>query len=238
LQAAVAAEWEGFLMVNLATASAPVESEWSVLQERLRPWRVADLDLGHRSVYEVAANWKLLFENFNECYHCARIHPLLSQMTDHRSASNDLDEGPLLGGPMELNDGAFSLTTDGTCCGNALLAESDPRRKQVFFYSVFPAMLFSLHPDYVLVHRLEPLSVDCTRVTCDFLFDNTQTDGELPDWQTAVEFWDRTNREDWHVCELAQQGVRSRAYSAGPLSQLESITAAWDRHYLTVMQER
>ncbi|MGH7937428.1 MAG: SRPBCC family protein, partial [Bryobacteraceae bacterium] len=39
-------------------------------------------------------------------------------------------------------------------------------------------------------------------------------------------------RQDWHVCELSQQGISSRAYTPGPYSPRESIPAAWDREYL------
>jgi Rieske 2Fe-2S family protein len=44
-----------------------------------------------------------------------------------------------------------------------------------------------------------------------------------------------TNKQDWHVCELSQQGIGSRAYQPGPYSSRESIPAAWDRYYLSVM---
>jgi Rieske 2Fe-2S family protein len=72
-------------------------------------------------------------------------------------------------------------------------------------------------------------------VHCDFLFAPDQPRRAV-NTEPAVRFWDQTNREDWHVCELAQRGIASRAYSPGPLSHLENITAAWDRHYLEVME--
>ncbi len=50
--------------------------------------------------YEVDANWKLFFHNFSECYHCPTVHPLLNKLTPFRNSENDLDEGPVLGGPM------------------------------------------------------------------------------------------------------------------------------------------
>jgi Rieske 2Fe-2S family protein len=57
------------------------------------------------------------------------------------------------------------------------------------------------------------------------------------DPNSAVEFWDTTNRQDWRLCELGQLGVSSRAYKPGPYSPRESISAAFDREYLTAMAE-
>src|SRR5438445_233834 len=102
----------------------------------------------------------------------------------------------------------------------------------VFYYSIFPNMLMSLHPDYVMVHQLEPQSPERTLILCDWFFhpDAFKRVDFRPD--DAIEFWDMVNRQDWHVCELSQQGISSRAYVPGPYSARESIPAAWDREYL------
>jgi Rieske 2Fe-2S family protein len=102
----------------------------------------------------------------------------------------------------------------------------------VFYYSIFPNMQLSMHPDYVMVHQLWPQSPDRTLIICDWFFhpDAFKSDGFRP--EDAIEFWDVTNKQDWHVCELSQQGIASRAYQPGPYSSRESIPAAWDREYL------
>ena len=93
-------------------------------------------------------------------------------------------------------------------------------------------MLLSLHPDYVMVHRLEPQSPERTLILCDWFFHpEAFRQGDF-DPDDAIQFWDMVNRQDWHVCELSQQGVASRAYEPGPYSPRESIPAAWDRYYL------
>jgi Rieske 2Fe-2S family protein len=109
---------------------------------------------------------------------------------------------------------------------------------RVFYYSIFPNLLLSLHPDYVMVHQLWPQSPDRTLIECDWFFHpeaaaGTDAPGYNPD--DAVAFWDMTNQQDWHVCELSQKGISSRAYRPGPYSPRESIPAAWDREYLAVM---
>jgi Rieske 2Fe-2S family protein len=95
--------------------------------------------------------------------------------------------------------------------------------------------LLSLHPDYAMVHTLWPRAPGETRVRCEWLF-HPGAFGQ-PDFRPddAIEFWDLTNRQDWHVCELNQQGVASRAYEPGPYSPRESIAAAFDREYLKAM---
>jgi Rieske 2Fe-2S family protein len=102
----------------------------------------------------------------------------------------------------------------------------------VFYYSIFPNMLLSLHPDYVMVHQLRPQSPERTLILCDWLFHPEAFGSEDFKPDDATEFWDMVNRQDWHVCQLSQQGISSRAYQPGPYSARESIPAAWDRYYL------
>jgi Rieske 2Fe-2S family protein len=177
----------------------------------------------------VQANWKLIFENYSECYHCPGVHPTLSKLSPYDSAENDLTEGPILGGFMRVTKGN-SLTMSGKSCALPIGDFRDFDR--IFYYSIFPNMLLSLHPDYVMVHQLRPLSPDRTLILCDWFFNPEAFEREDFKPEDAIEFWDMTNKQDWHVCELSQQGVASRAYEPGPYSPRESIPAAWDRYYL------
>jgi len=188
----------------------------------------------------VHANWKLMFENYSECYHCPGVHPALSKVSPYDSAENDLTDGPFLGGFMRINRGK-SLTVSGNACAIPVSfdREQDQEKTEdrVYYYSIFPNMLLSMHPDYVMVHQLWPIAANRTSIVCDWFF---HPDAERqPDFQPneAVEFWDITNKQDWHVCELSQQGIASRAYEPGPYSARESIPAAWDRYYLSVMND-
>ena len=191
------------------------------------------------------ANWKLIFENYSECYHCPGVHPTLAKLTPYDSAENDLCEGPFLGGFMPITKGK-SLTMSGNACA---LPVGDPpsqsygaagikaeNAERVFYYSIFPNMLLSMHPDYVMVHQLWPKSPERTLILCDWLFHPEAFDRADFHPDDAVEFWDMTNKQDWHVCELSQQGIASRAYQPGPYSPRESIPAAWDREYLRHME--
>ena len=98
-------------------------------------------------------------------------------------------------------------------------------------------MFLSLHPDYVLTHRLEPKAVDRTNIICEWLFAPEAVAEPDFDPSRAVDFWHMTNQQDWHICELSQMGVSSEAYTPGPYADLESIAAAFDREYLQAMNE-
>src|SRR5437773_894714 len=155
--------WEGFIFVNLAAASTsrsnrdyiPLDKWFAPLAEKFSHWNLPKLRSAKRIDYDVQANWKLIFENYSECYHCPGVHPMLSKVSPYDSAENDLTEGPFLGGFMRITKGN-SLTMSGKSCA---LPIGDFREfDRIFYYSIFPNMLLSLHPDYVMVHQLCPLS--------------------------------------------------------------------------------
>jgi Rieske 2Fe-2S family protein len=155
----------------------------------------------------VHANWKLIFENYSECYHCPGVHPALSKISPYDSAENDLCEGPFLGGFMAIARGK-SLTMSGKACARPVGDIKGENHARVFYYSIFPNMLLSMHPDYVMVHQLWPQSPKRTLIECNWYFhpEAAGVPGYNPD--DAVAFWDMTNKQDWHVCELSQQGSR------------------------------
>jgi Rieske 2Fe-2S family protein len=228
------ATWEGFVFVNLAEQPEPFEAAFAPLIGRFARFGLPALAAGRQVTYDVRANWKLVVQNYSECYHCAPVHPALTKLSPPTSGENDLYAGPILGGFMEIN-GAESLTMSGRACGLPVgdLPPEDLRR--VYYYSIFPNMLLSLHPDYVMFHTLWPEAPDRTRIVCEWLF-HPGTLGDpafRPD--DGVEFWDMTNRQDWHICEESQLGVTSRAYRPGPYSARESLSVAFDREVLRAL---
>jgi Rieske 2Fe-2S family protein len=231
--------WEGFIFVNLSDATTrhggvSLEEWFAPLAGKFSRWNLPALRSSKRIKYNVRTNWKLIFENYSECYHCLGVHPELSKISPHDSAENDLSEGPFLGGFMKIAKGK-SLTMSGNACALPMEQFNEEDFRLVFYYSIFPNMLLSLHPDYVMVHQLFPQSPERTLILCDWLFHpEAFTRGDF-DPDDAIVFWDMVNKQDWHVCELSQQGISSRAYEPGPYSPRESIPAAWDRYYLRFM---
>jgi glycine betaine catabolism A len=231
LLAANVGTWEGFIFVNLVDAAMPLDEWFAALAGKFAQFNLPSLRAGKRVEYDVRANWKLIFENYSECYHCPGVHPMLSKVSPYDSAENDLTKGPFLGGFMSISRGA-SLTMSGNACARPVGDIKAEDHARVFYYSIFPNMLLSMHPDYVMVHQIWPEAPDRTRVVCDWFFHPDAFGREDFHPEDAVEFWDLTNKQDWHVCELSQQGIASRAYQPGPYSPRESIPAAWDREYL------
>jgi glycine betaine catabolism A len=227
--------WEGFLFVNLSRQPEPFEQAFAPLWGKFGQWHISKLRSAHRIEYDVQANWKLLVENYSECYHCPLIHPALAKLSPYRSGQNDLYAGPYLGGFMDINHGADSLSMNGQACGVPLGEVSGADLNRVYYYSLFPNMLLSLHPDYVLFHTLWPQSAGRTHIICEWLFDPEAMARPDFDPSGAVEFWDMTNRQDWHVCELGQLGLQSRAYTPGPYSAAESLPAAFDHEVLRAL---
>jgi Rieske 2Fe-2S family protein len=107
--------WEGFIFVNLDDDAMPLEKWFAPLAGKFSHWNLPRLRSVKRVEYDVKANWKLMFENYSECYHCLGVHPMLSKISPYDSAENDLTEGPFLGGFMRVNRGK-SLTMSGEAC--------------------------------------------------------------------------------------------------------------------------
>lgn len=230
------AEWEGFVFLSLAADPDPFETSHAPVLSRFSRYNLASLRTVRTIHYDVRANWKLLFENYSECYHCGPVHPSLVKLSPADSGANDLTSGPFLGGYMEVTGGE-SMTLSGRACAIPVADLPDVDVRRVYYYALFPNMLLSLHPDYVMAHLLWPEAVGRTRIECRWLFHPAAAAQPGFDPDDGVNFWDRTNREDWHICEQSQLGVSSRAYIPGPYSPRESISAAFDREVLAALDE-
>lgn len=130
-----------------------------------------------------------------------------------------------------------SMTMSGGRCAPLLAGVTGDDTSLVYYYTIFPNMLLSLHPDYVLVHRVEREAPNRSKIICEWLFHPHATGKPDFDPSDAIEFWNMTNKQDWEVSELSQKGVSSRAYQPGPYAELESMIAEWDRYYLSALGE-
>ena len=226
--------WEGFIFLNLSEDPPRLADALAPLRGRFDRFHVASLRTVRRIEYDVRANWKLILQNYNECLHCPTIHPELTTKLPYTSGANDLVEGPFLGGYMEIKAPHESATISGRLCalplGDGVLGDGGGNR--AFYYSLFPTMMLSLHPDYAVYYMVRPVSASESRVVCEWMVHPDAPSAAGYNIADAEEFWDRTNRQDWHICEQSQAGVSSRVYRPGPYSPRESIPAAWDIEYL------
>ena len=234
---AATAVWEGFIFVNISQKPKSFEREWSILKDRLKRYGLSKLKVGFRVKYDVAANWKLVFQNYNECLHCPSIHPTLSKVLPYKSGANDLVTGKFLGGYMEIRAPNTSATMSGQMCGRILSADiSKFDLKRAYYYTMMPNFMLSIHPDYVNYYLIKPISVNRTIIESEWMFHPDTLEEKKNNIRDAVEFWELTNRQDWDIIERSQLGISSVRYKPGPYSPRESIPAAWDREYLRMMK--
>jgi Rieske 2Fe-2S family protein len=223
---------EGFIFLNLDPKAAPLATHFADLPD-LRRFRMGELVCGKRIEYDVAANWKLVCENYSECYHCAGAHPQLARISEQISRDERGQEiGDCFnGGPMRLRDGIETMSMSGRSTLPTIPGLSHDDTRYVHYYVVYPNMLLSPHPDYVLVHTASPVAPDRTHVVCEWLFTAEAVGAKGFDPSDVVQFWDVTNRQDWALCERAQAGVGSRGYRPGPYQSSEDCVHLFDRWY-------
>jgi Rieske 2Fe-2S family protein len=229
--------WDGFVFVHLKQALPALSDPPAVpglftqladLPGRFAGWQMADLRLGRRIRYDVKANWKLIVLNYNECLHCPNLHPALNKLHHYLGADNVAPTPCYCGGAMGFKDGVETMSMDGKLRRAYLPGLNETQRQQVVYFAIYPNLLLSLHPDYVMTHTLWPRAHDRTEIVCEFHFHPSELarpDAQIDD---ADEFWDITNREDWWIAEQSQAGINSRVYTPGPYSEREELLWSFD----------
>jgi Rieske 2Fe-2S family protein len=225
--------WDGHVFVNLDADARPLGDQLGELPARFAPWQMQDLRMVHRVEYDVRANWKLIVQNYNECLHCPIIHPLLNQMHHYLGAANVPSTETYCGGAMGFKEGVETLSVDGRRRRAVLPGLGVEQRSAVNYFAIYPNLLLTLHPDYMLTVTIWPQSPDRTRLVSEWHFHPDEI--ARPDFvfQDAVDFWDLTNREDWAISERSQQGIASRGYQPGPYSNRETQLWEFDRFVLS-----
>jgi glycine betaine catabolism A len=214
--------WGGFIFLNL-TQGVPeknLRQQLGTGSERLARYPLQELRTGHEIIYDVAANWKLILENYNECYHCGGVHPELCEVVpDFKRAggfSLDWERG------IPHRAGAYTFTKSGTTARApfpGLNEDEKVRHKGELFY---PNLMCSVSCDHVAAFSLWPLAPDRTRIVCRFLFHPSEMAKADFDLSDAVEFWDLVNRQDWAICERVQLGVQTRIHKFGYFGHMEN----------------
>ena len=226
--------WGGWVFVHLAPDEAsPLADQLDPVPERVRRYPLADLRRGARVVYDVAANWKVIAENYNECYHCGPVHPELCELVPAFRGGLDLDWE----GGVPHREGAWTFTESGTSDRAPFPDLDDDERVRHKGELVYPNVLLSLAAEHVAALVLAPLGPGRTRVTAEFLFAPEEVERPRFDPADVVAFWDRINRQDWLACERVQRGMGSRAHTHGWFAPMEDDSADIRRWYLPLMEE-
>jgi Rieske 2Fe-2S family protein len=213
--------WHGWIFVDPTGTGGDFADHVAGTEEIIAPYHPESLVIVARHDYELACNWKVIAENYQECYHCSTIHPELSRISPPTSGDNLDLPGSWMGGSMDLIPEAETMSLDGHSGGVAIAGLSETELRTVMYLVGYPNLLVSLHPDYVMTHLMTPLSVDRTHVECAWAFPREVADRPDFDPSYAVDFWDLTNRQDWAACESVQRGLTSPHAKPGPLAREE-----------------
>lgn len=215
--------WLGFVFVHLTpTTAVPLRESLGGFAARLANYRIGGLVTGASMTYDVAANYKVLLENYNECYHCGPVHPELCRLVPaFAGGGTDLDweDG------VPHREGAWTFTVSGTTSRAPLPTLTEAERTRHKGELVYPNLLLSCAADHVAALVVQPLGVDRTRVDCRLLFARHEVQAPGFDPSDATDLWDLVNRQDWAVCESVQRGMSSRAYTHGWFAPMEDDSA-------------
>jgi glycine betaine catabolism A len=212
-------EWLGYAWVCLADDPPSfVDQVVGEVTRRLGDAAAIDhygidrLTVGRRVVYDVAANWKLIVENFMECYHCATIHPELTEVLPE--FAKGLAAQYYVGHGAEFGSEVSGFTIDGSVGFETLPGVTEDQDRRYYAITVKPTVFINLVPDHVIFHRMYPMGPDRTVVECDWLY-TPDVVAEGRDVSHSVELFHRVNEQDFAACERTQPAMSSRAYRNG-----------------------
>jgi Rieske 2Fe-2S family protein len=215
--------WGGFVFVRLEPGAGPSLAETlGEIPDRVAAYQLAGLRAGARLSYEVAANWKVVLENYNECYHCGPVHPELCELVpSFARGGGDVDWAA----GVPHREGAYTFTSTGTTTRLPFPGLSEVEQTRHFGELVLPNLMISLSADHVAAFTVWPRAAGRTSIVCDFLFHPDELARPGFDPGDAVRFWDMVNRQDWLICERVQDGMTSRRFTAGYLAPMEEPSA-------------
>ncbi|TWF75370.1 Rieske 2Fe-2S family protein [Pseudonocardia hierapolitana] len=212
-------EWLGYAWV--CVADEPPSFDATVIgavTERLggagviERWDIENLEVGRRISYDVRANWKLIVENFMECYHCATIHPELTEVLPE--FADGFAAQYFVGHGAAFADEAEGFTVDGSAGVSVIPGVVDGHDRKYYAITVNPQVFINLVPDHVIFHRMYPAGPDRTVVECDWLYlPEVVRSGR--DLDSSVELFHRVNQQDFDACERCQLAASSKAYAQG-----------------------
>ena len=208
--------WGGFVFLHLGRDAAPLSDALGDRAKRYERYGFADLRIGKRIIADVQANWKLLGENFSECFHCPPVHPEFCRVVSSYQEGGAWGLRGTLETKPEYTAGAQTLTLDGSARLPAFGALNEEERRRLYAADmVLPNLFLNVHPDYVNSQLMFPTGPQSVRIVYDWLFEPQHLPLPDADLQHYVALWDITNRQDAQNCEWQQQGLQSREFRHG-----------------------
>ncbi len=221
-------EWQGSIFINLAdTGRKLFGEEIDPHINVLANWPLADIAIGYTAEFELNCNWKVFWENFQECYHCPGIHPELCDLiplfkkavTARLAAKEHAENGGSESlSKIKLREGAATLSMDGQIHGTVFHQLTEEEKEIGYKYLVsLPNMFMAAHPDYIRLVSMFPLGPEKLLLKAEWLFPKETLDHPGFDLMNVVEFGKLIMEQDGAVSELNQRGLRSGRLPQGIL---------------------
>jgi Rieske 2Fe-2S family protein len=212
-------EWGGFVFVRLSADGPSLVDELGPIAARVSRFPLDQLVVGGTLSYDVGTNWKVLAENYNECYHCGPVHPELCELVPafrfRGGATLDWEHG------IPHRPGADTYTATGVSERSSFPGLNDAERVNHFGELIYPNLMLSLSRDHVAAFILRPIAADRTLIECQLLFHPDEVAKIDFDPSDAVDFWHMVNLQDWAICERVQRGMTSRTFDHGWYAPME-----------------
>jgi phenylpropionate dioxygenase-like ring-hydroxylating dioxygenase large terminal subunit len=237
--------WHGLIFAWLSESAGPSLASCLAFDDTaFRRLRASEVKEIHRESYDIEANWKVLLENYLECYHCRVSHPELCVTMDvqatYANTGSDWNR-QYFPGLLQLRPGMKTASMDGSLVSKPLGEFADTLELPDGYgtgFGIVPSLTRVIfHVDHAVVHALRPIDVAHVRwQTCWYVRADAQ---EGVDYHVArvTEVWRRTNLEDISLCQEAYRGVRSRRFVSGPLDPVrEAAIPAALKTYRELMQ--
>jgi len=238
----------GYVFVCLAAEAPDFAPTLQQLQTYLLPHRIADARVAFESTIVEEGNWKLVWENNRECYHCAANHPELARTYPDAptvtSVSGAADEPQIVahwqrcesaGLPSQLQlsaDGqmrtarmpmlgsAVSYTMTGQSAVRRALSDAIPRDLNIGALLLFhyPTSWSHFLADHAISFRVLPLGPTRTALTTKWLVHREAVESVDYDLQQLTQVWLATNEQDRRIVHENQIGMNFPGYQPGPLS--------------------
>jgi Rieske 2Fe-2S family protein len=250
----------GLIYVCLSENPPDFSSVLQDYQPFLEPFRIAEAKVAFQRRYELRTNWKLIAENFRECYHCGPAHPEycnaviganLRESTDQvlQERRSAWTQKGLAVETVEfknysshfavrypLRPGVQSYSLDGKAVSIPMGSHRD-HDAGVLGLVTLPNFWMDAVSDYIWTMRLTPVSASKTILDLTWLVDGKATEGVDYTVERLTEFWKITGEQDWQLCENNFKGIESSGYQPGPYAPAESEVSGFIDWYLQHLGE-
>jgi phenylpropionate dioxygenase-like ring-hydroxylating dioxygenase large terminal subunit len=227
--------WEGFIFVNLDGKAPDLTEQYADLQERIAPWRCAEMELIYEQEWQGAFNWKIMVENWSECYHHIGAHSKTLQSTWPARDVIIADEHPhFMHTELVYSDAAMKAIENGE---NYFVFPPIPNlplggRVEFWIFLGYPCFLLAVLKDCVLWLRVVPNDVDSCTILTTILVPKATT--KLNDFAklkaTMEELFIGFHAEDMLINVAVHDGLKSSKAATGRLSHIESPVWMFHRY--------